>query len=88
MKGAAPIGAQGSNPNPDLIGYLAALEQRNAPKSAPGAANALEALDIDRLKQHRLVNKTTRDSWPLFQCLEGEIEYEGKTYHFSEGLFL
>ena len=82
------IGKSDSNIDPTLLEYLEILEQHVAPSNTTDALNALDALNIERLKQHRLVNVTNGDSWPLLHCIEGEILYNGKTYYFSDGQFL
>jgi uncharacterized protein (TIGR04141 family) len=63
--------------DPTLLDYLNALEKHNS----------LDGLDIEKLRQHRLINVTNGDSWPLIQCIEGEVTYNQKTYLFFEGLF-
>lgn len=82
------VGSQFPQSDLTLLIYLNALEQRSA-QSSGGVANlnALQVLSVDRLKQHRLVNESTGESWPLFRCIEGEIMYDGKIYPFLEGEF-
>ena len=69
--------------NPTLLGYLDALESR----VGPGNTNALKTLDYATLRRHQLINATTGEKWPMYQCIEGEIVHAGRIYHFSEGAF-
>jgi len=71
---------------PELLTYLMILEGKPIAVRRGLGQNMLEALDIKRLKQHRLSNGVG-ESWPIYGCIEGEITHEGHSYILSEGDF-